>query len=210
MNGVKYVSFNRDQRLVTQNSGLMLSTTVGNFYGHLDYIVEVCYPENMSVVLFKGIWHNTTDDIDVEEIDTVKVDHGLISVDTNTSYYESSPFCLAIKAKQVFYLDDPVAGGTWKVVQEMSHRNVYNADVLATEDIRPPLGNQITEPYQEDTLSSIQFYHIDASNVHLDIEVHEDDEESSGDDQDDIGVDEFDEEHEYEDDDDGDDEEEEY
>ncbi|KAL2542739.1 Uncharacterized protein Adt_03717 [Abeliophyllum distichum] len=29
-------------------------------------------------------------------------------------------------AKQVFYVNDPKAGGGWKVVQKMDHRNIYN------------------------------------------------------------------------------------
>ena len=58
MNGIKYLSFDRDQRLVTQNSGLMLEAKAGKFYDHLDYVVEVIYADDMPVVLFKGIWHN--------------------------------------------------------------------------------------------------------------------------------------------------------
>ena len=99
VNGIKYVSNKKDHRLVTQNNGLMLSTETKNFYGYLDYVFEVCYPDNLSVILFKGIWHNTTDDIDAKKIETIKVDQSLISVDTNTSYYDNSPFCLAIKNK---------------------------------------------------------------------------------------------------------------
>ena len=180
MNGIKYLSFDRDQRLVTQNSGLMLETQAGKFYGHLDYVVEVIYADDMSVVLFKGIWHNTIDDVDDEELETVKLDYGMISVDTNTCYYEDSPFCLALKTKQVFFVEDPKAGGTWNVVQEMSHRNVYTAVVLATEDHMPPSGNQITEPYQEDTITALQFFHINASDVQVELQVEEPNEESSG------------------------------
>ncbi|KAL6141882.1 hypothetical protein ACLB2K_060168 [Fragaria x ananassa] len=39
------------------------------------------------------------------------MDHGLLSVNTSTSWYEHAPFVLVIQAKQVFYLDDPKAGG---------------------------------------------------------------------------------------------------
>ena len=143
VNGVKFVSWDKDRYLKTQNCGVMVETETTKFYGILESVVELMYADLMPVVLFKCKWYDT-------DHGSTKLDHGLLSVDTNSSWYEDSPFCLAITAKQVFYLDDPKAGETWKTVNVMSHRNVYDARTLATHtDERPPIGDEVEEPYQE-------------------------------------------------------------
>ncbi|CAL9006719.1 unnamed protein product [Prunus brigantina] len=55
----------------------------------------------------------------------VKIDHGLLSVNINKTWYDDDPYILANMAKQIVYLDDPKAGHGWKVVQRMDRRNVY-------------------------------------------------------------------------------------
>ncbi|KAL2491530.1 Uncharacterized protein Adt_27158 [Abeliophyllum distichum] len=49
-----------------------------------------------------------------------------MSVNSSTRWYDSDPYILATMAKQVFYVNDTKAGGGWKVVQNMDHRNIYN------------------------------------------------------------------------------------
>ncbi|XP_050369390.1 uncharacterized protein LOC126787579 [Argentina anserina] len=149
VNGVKFISYYKDRYLQTQNCGVMIETETTNYYEILEYVLELLYTDRMSVVLFKCKWYDT----DPYKSDSTKLDHDLLSVDTNSSWYEDSPFCLASTARQVFYVDDPKAGEAWKVVNVMSHRNVYDARTLAThDDERPPIGNQVREPYQEPVL----------------------------------------------------------
>ena len=57
-------------------------------------------------------------------------------------------------AKQVFYLDDPAMGEGWKVVQVMSHRNIWSAATLGGDDESgpsEPTTDQPNEPYQEES-----------------------------------------------------------
>ncbi len=58
-------------------------------------------------------------------------------------------------AKQVFYLDDPAMGEGWKVVQVMSHRNIWSAATLGGDDesgpSEPITTDQPNEPYQEES-----------------------------------------------------------
>jgi len=40
-------------------------------------------------------------------------------------WYESDLFTLACQVAQVFYLNDPKLGGSWKVAQTLTSRNIY-------------------------------------------------------------------------------------
>ncbi|KAL6225384.1 hypothetical protein ACLB2K_004234 [Fragaria x ananassa] len=82
------------------------------------------------------------------------MDHGLLSVNTNTSWYENDPFILATQAKQVFYLDDPKGVAGWKVVNVMSHRNIYSAATLGL-GVEQDDHDEVDEPYQEESTSEI-------------------------------------------------------
>ena len=55
-------------------------------------------------------------------------------MDSNSVWYENEPFILATIEKQVFYLDDPAMGEGWKVVQVMSHRNIWSSATLGRDD----------------------------------------------------------------------------
>ena len=59
-NGVRFVTYNRDNRHKTQNSGVSVPGTDGNiFYGQLEDILEFTYLNDFSVILFKCKWFNT-------------------------------------------------------------------------------------------------------------------------------------------------------
>ena len=93
VNGVKFLTERRDQRRKTQNSGIMV---VGKdnvaYYGIVVAVIELLYPAGMPVVLFKCRWFNT----DPNFPRSMKMDQGLLSVNTSTSWYEHAPFVLAI------------------------------------------------------------------------------------------------------------------
>nr|XP_011466801.1 PREDICTED: uncharacterized protein LOC105352168 [Fragaria vesca subsp. vesca] len=120
VNGVKFVTSERDDGRITQNNGVMVEDKSHNYYRVLISVIELIYGNRMPVVLFKCKWFNT----DPNVCRSTVTDHGLLSVNTNTSWYENEPFVIAAMAQQVFYLDDPAMGEGWKVVQVMSHRNI--------------------------------------------------------------------------------------
>ena len=104
----------------------------------------------MPVVLFKCKWFNTDP---TRQMSTI-LDHGLLSVDLNNVWYENEPFILTTMVKQVFYLNDPAMSEGWKVVQVMSHRNIWSTATLGGDDESvpsEPTTDQPNEPYQEES-----------------------------------------------------------
>ncbi|KAL6205258.1 hypothetical protein ACLB2K_022520 [Fragaria x ananassa] len=151
VNGVKFVTSERDEDNVTQNNGVMVEGLGFNYYRVLVSVIELIYDNHMPVVLFKCKWFN----IDPTRWKSAILDCGLLSVDSNSVCYKNKPFILATMAKQVFYLDDPAMGEGWKVVQVMSHRNIWSAATLGGDDESRPselrTTDQPNEPYQEDS-----------------------------------------------------------
>ena len=102
---------------------------------------------------------------------SVKIDHGLLSVNINRTWYDDDPYILANMATQIVYLDDPKAGSSWKVVQ-IDHRNVYaipeldptdnNVDNVTDQRLESSKAetlrdtNVIQEPFQLQGVSSIE------------------------------------------------------
>nr|XP_011462058.1 PREDICTED: uncharacterized protein LOC105350814 [Fragaria vesca subsp. vesca] len=151
VNGVKFVTFYRDEEWATQNYGVMVDGDEICYYGIILSVVELLYGAGMPVVLFKCKWFNT----DPSLPRSTKMDHGFLSVNTSTSWYESELFILATMAKQVFYLDDPKEGGDWKVVNVMSHRNIWSASTLEGDAEGACDEEEAPEPYQEELSSYI-------------------------------------------------------
>ncbi|BBH03182.1 hypothetical protein Prudu_013971 [Prunus dulcis] len=85
---------------------------------------------SMSQVEAKCRWFDTNPN----RAGSVKIDHGVLSVNINRTWYDDDPYILANMASQIVYLDDPKAGRGWKVVQKMDHRNVYDIPELDPSD----------------------------------------------------------------------------
>lgn len=126
VNGVQFVCELRDERRRTQNSGVMVHGGQNgiDYYGVLHSVVELIYGEGMTVHLFKCRWFDTSPQ------NTRTDQYGIFSVNTATSWYEDDPFVFATAVKQVFYLDDLVQKGAWKVVNHVVPRNIYSATTL--------------------------------------------------------------------------------
>ena len=156
VNGVDFVCERRDQFLRTQNSGVIAKGTdfrVEWLYDILVAVVELHYSDGMIVHLFKCRWFNSTIQ------GSTMIDHGMISVNTNCSYYEDEPFIPATHALQIFYIDDPKAGDGWKVVNKMSHRNKYSAATLGHdtyENDDPDVAYQEADTSNISDISSIR------------------------------------------------------
>jgi hypothetical protein len=132
VNGVRFHTTECEQTRTTQNSGIVVRGEHGTsnieFYGVLRNILELRYPGPNHVYLFECDWWNTG-------IRTgMQTDQYFTTVNTSRTWYESDPFILASQASQVFYLNDIKLGGSWKVVQKMTHRNIYDIPTILERD----------------------------------------------------------------------------
>ncbi|KAI5324919.1 hypothetical protein L3X38_033992 [Prunus dulcis] len=116
VNGVKFLGAARKDKLCTQNSGVHVpgggESTDIDFYGKLTIVVQLLYKDRYQVIMFKCRWFDTNPN----RAGSVKIDHGLLSVNINKTWYDDDPYILANMASQIVYLDDPKAGSGWKVV----------------------------------------------------------------------------------------------
>ncbi|CAL8991650.1 unnamed protein product [Prunus brigantina] len=101
-----------------------------DFYGKLTTVVQLLYKDRYQVIMFKCRWFDTNPN----RQGSVKIDHGLLSVNINRTWYDDDPYILANMATQIVYLDDPKVGNGWKVVQKMDQRNVYAIPELDPTD----------------------------------------------------------------------------
>ena len=157
VNGARFRTVDRDKNLRTQNSGVMNKAIYGNeheeteYYGVVKEVLELTYMKNKygdrSVVLFRCDW------FDLEGRLTKMKDDGYFkSVNTSKLWYKNAPFILASQAKTCFYVDDTKLGAPWKVVQNFSHRNLF--DVPEKEDATEVIDQLREDAYQEDTGTS--------------------------------------------------------
>ncbi|KAL5570413.1 hypothetical protein UlMin_026988 [Ulmus minor] len=93
VNGVRFVTHDRDVRLRTQNSGVSVSGTGQEmFYGQLQQILEFSYLNGFSVVLFRCKWFKCDSKHMVTE-------NNITSIDINGEAYKDDQFILASQAK---------------------------------------------------------------------------------------------------------------
>ncbi|BBN69209.1 hypothetical protein Prudu_819S000200 [Prunus dulcis] len=175
INGVKFLGPARDDKLCTQNSSVHVpgggeSTNI-DFYGKLTTVVQLLYKDRYQVIMFKCRWF----DSNPNRPGSVKIDHGLLSVNINRTWYDDGLYILANMATQIVYLDDLKAGSNWKVVQKIDHRNVYaipeldptdnDVDNVADQRLESSMENDaetlrdthvIQEPFQIQGVSSIE------------------------------------------------------
>lgn len=149
VNGVRFHTKDRELRLRTQNSGVVVKgehqSEEKDFYGVLTDIIELEYLYGYRVFLFKCSWWDVGN-----RITGIRTDKYFTSVNVSRTWYENDPFVLSIQANQVFYLSDTKLGGNWQIVQKIKPRNVY--DVLEREEnIIPEKDN---EAYQEEQVAT--------------------------------------------------------
>ncbi|XP_066379444.1 uncharacterized protein [Miscanthus floridulus] len=129
VNGVRYSTVDRENFLLTQNSGVMTEGSHdGNnidFYGVLKEVIELQYNSNLqvrrTVVLFQCDWFK-------QEGKTIGLqdDGHFKSINVQSLWYKTDPFILATQSKKIFYLQDTSLGKDWRVVQKFEHRNIYD------------------------------------------------------------------------------------
>lgn len=117
MNGIKFLSTSSSVKLKTQNDGILVSAETScylsvrdvnpivnkhNYYGRLNYVVELQYGPNHVETLFHCNW------FDGQSTNGIQVDmFGIISINTKRLKHQDEPFILAAQAQQCFYVDDP-------------------------------------------------------------------------------------------------------
>jgi len=116
----------------TQNSGVFVrgehDTSIIEYYGELKNIIELRHLDQNRVYLFECDWWDTG------STRGIKMDHDFMIVNTSHKWYESDPFILAAQAAQVFYLNDPKLGDSWKVVEKLTNRNIYDVPTIVERD----------------------------------------------------------------------------
>ncbi|KAL3638393.1 hypothetical protein CASFOL_017764 [Castilleja foliolosa] len=135
VNGVRFLTRERDSRRKTQNSGIVVDGNHGDetlsFYGVLDDIIQLDYVRGRQIILFKCDWY----DLGKKKRTGLQKEGNIVSVRVDGKWYEEDSYILADQARQVFYINDPKLGKNWRVVIPVSHRHVYDVSEMADEDI---------------------------------------------------------------------------
>ncbi|XP_040990902.1 uncharacterized protein LOC121238122 [Juglans microcarpa x Juglans regia] len=152
MNGIRFLTKHREINRRTQNSGVLVTSehqsTLIDFYGVLNDILELWYMGWRRVWLFSCVWFDVSD-----TIRGIHVSEHVTSVNMSRTWYKDDPFVLAYQASQVFYLKDTDLRGSWHIVQKITYRNVY--DVPQLEIIDDGDDSSEGDVYQEDQSSYI-------------------------------------------------------
>ncbi|WKA09144.1 hypothetical protein VitviT2T_026818 [Vitis vinifera] len=182
VNGIRFHTKDRDDRHITQNSGVLVLgdhyEDMIDFYGVLLNVVVLDYIFNNQVVLFKCEWFDT--DPNKKRL----LDDGVLRcINVDNKWYEEDPYVLASQAQQIFYVNDPKLGSSWKVVQKVLHRHIFDVPEQTTtndseNDNEDPT---IEEAYQENDSTDIvwsvnqdcnvlQYQRADGDPSYIDIE----------------------------------------
>ncbi|XP_034681069.1 uncharacterized protein LOC117911010 [Vitis riparia] len=183
VNGIRFHTKDRDDRHTTQNSGVLVLgdhyEDMIDFYGVLLNVVVLDYIFNNQVVLFKCEWFDTDPNKKRLQDDGV-----LRCINVDNKWYEEDLYVLASQAQQIFYVNDPKLGSSWKVVQKVLHRHIFDVPEQTTtndseNDNEDPT---IEEAYQENDLTDIvwsvnqdcnvlQYQRADGDSTYIDIEM---------------------------------------
>lgn len=129
VNGVRYLTKERDSHRKTQNSGIIVEGNHGeertDFYGVLNDILLLDYVKDRHVAIFKCDWF----DLGKRKSGIIK-ERNFTSVNITRKWYENDPYVLADQVSQVFYVSDPKLGKDWRVVIPFRHRHLYDVDEM--------------------------------------------------------------------------------
>ena len=144
---MKYVIHSRDQKLKTQNSGIMVPSVDGvNYYGVLEEILELSYMMGCSIILFKCRRFDTR---------RTKEDPIFTSVYVKDECYKDDPFILASQAKLVYYLNDDKNGDNCRLVNTYIPRNVWD---FSDKDVEETATSSDIPIVQELNSSGLQWW----------------------------------------------------
>ncbi|XP_062113418.1 uncharacterized protein LOC133824536 [Humulus lupulus] len=156
VNGVRYHTKSRDERLLTQNYGVHVEAeydgNICDFYGIINEIWEVHYLYLNKVILLKCSWYNTNGS------DRMYSEYNFTSTNINSEWFEDEPFVLANQVSLVFYLDDikkSKDNKDWKVVQKVNHHHIWDIP-------SKPMDGEVDD--EDPTINSSEAYQEESSN----------------------------------------------
>ena len=132
INGYNFHTKYYDEGRPTQSSGVVLVSEVSKnekrkYYGVINQILELDYNHKGNMVVFKCDWFdNRVEDrwVKVDQFGITDVNHKhLIHTGEKLS---DEPFILASQAKQMYYVEEPVATDWWAVRQSPNQRDMYD------------------------------------------------------------------------------------
>lgn len=138
-----------------------------DFYGKFIRVVELLYRQCYKGILFKCHWFNTNP----LRMGSVKGEYHLISVNSSTWWYDSDFYILATMEKRVFYVNDPKAGGGWKIAQKLDHRSIYDIqrkEMCNDNDDNNDVAYQETSSSDVRNMVEAQNYYVIQTLFHID------------------------------------------
>ena len=160
VNGVKFHTKDLDNCRVTQNSGVCTEGDhkgeMHDFYGHVCKIWELEYVFHHKVILFQCEWYNTGTN---GQRRTIRINAHCISIDVTSQWYENDSFILSSQARQVFYLQNTKLGKSWKIVQSIQHRGVF--DVLKVGGGESNDNIEDSDTFQQEAIVDVAFINVE-------------------------------------------------
>ncbi|KAL4573895.1 hypothetical protein LXL04_020716 [Taraxacum kok-saghyz] len=164
VNGYKFHTDAHSENKASMNSGVCISSEVGDYYGKILEILEVEYPgfPRKSTFVFKCDWYDPTDNVGVK----VHKQYKLVDINLKRKFSKFEPFVLAMQPTQVCFMPYPslkqnntdwmavfkVKPRGWTDVGESDHQK----DVAFQEDevIASEIISNTTEAFEYDDSSS--------------------------------------------------------
>lgn len=107
-------------------------------------ILALRYLCNNVVYLFKCDWW----DVDIVGRGII-IDGHTITVNIPNRWYTDDPFILVDQGRQVFFLANPMMGGSWRVIEGITNMNVYDRPLVLNETLMND-ENSRPDAYQEE------------------------------------------------------------
>ncbi|XP_056695544.1 uncharacterized protein [Spinacia oleracea] len=132
INGYKFLSTDRDCRLLTQNSGIMVEADGEAYYGKVIDIYELNYYGDYKVVLFCCDWVDIYRGVRAYPNGGVCVNFSKLM--HSGRLLQDDPFVFSSQAKQVVYIEDEIQKGWWHVVKNKPRDLFDLGDSLPVEE----------------------------------------------------------------------------
>lgn len=123
INGYKFLAIDRDSRLTTQNSGIMVEADGVSYYGKVKEIYELDYYGVYKVVLFRCDWANIRSGVKASSNGSVCVNFSKLM--HTGRQLQDDPFIFSSQGKQVFYVEDEIHKG-WLHVVKTKPRDLFD------------------------------------------------------------------------------------
>ncbi|PON70432.1 hypothetical protein PanWU01x14_081010 [Parasponia andersonii] len=134
VNGVKFLVDKRDNKCNTQNCGVRVPGSDGNyFYGILEQVLELSYIKGCNVL-----------------------DEQFTSIFTGAYWYKDDPFIVASQAELIYYTNDDKNGPLWKLVNKYTPRNIWDfPDAVDGSDIASTSTDEDVEPNEVENIDDL-------------------------------------------------------